>query len=218
MTAQDTRNRILDAAEDLFAEKGISRTTLRAVTQAAEANLAAVHYHFGSKEALLDAVVERRAQPANQERIRTLECLESESGGAPLDVRSILSAYLMPSLRGLPESMQGTANMARLLVRIEAQPPEIVERLFRRNFGDINKIFVERLQDSLPELPKETVAERFRLTMGLIASIFSGTWDLDIIRDHPYNLTDVETRLQHALLFVEAAFKAPVQAPRTDGS
>ncbi|MCH6551326.1 MAG: helix-turn-helix transcriptional regulator [Planctomycetes bacterium] len=60
-----TRERLLDVAEELFAEKGIAGTSLRTLTKAAETNLAAVHYHFGSKEALLDAVFERRAGPMN---------------------------------------------------------------------------------------------------------------------------------------------------------
>ena len=62
MASEDTRERLLNAAEQLFAEQGISGTALRALTKAAKVTLAAVHYHFGNKEGLLDAVVERRAR------------------------------------------------------------------------------------------------------------------------------------------------------------
>ncbi len=71
-----TRERILDAAEELFAEKGIVATSLRVLTKAAGVNLAAVHYYFGSKEALLDAVLERRAEAVNLERLASLARLE----------------------------------------------------------------------------------------------------------------------------------------------
>lgn len=76
MASQDTRERLLNAAEQLFAEHGISGTTLRALTRVARVNLAAVHYHFGGKEGLLDAVVERRAAAMNRERLRELDELE----------------------------------------------------------------------------------------------------------------------------------------------
>ena len=75
MAGEDTRERLLNAAEQLFAEQGIAVTTLRALTRAAGVNLAAVHYHFGGKEGLLDAVVERRAIVMNRERLRDLDQL-----------------------------------------------------------------------------------------------------------------------------------------------
>jgi len=99
MAGEDTRERLLNAAEQLFAEHGVSGTTLRALTKAANVNLAAVHYHFGGKEGLLDAVVERRATPMNQERLRELYELERSAGvGAPA-VEDILRAFFLPGLR-----------------------------------------------------------------------------------------------------------------------
>ena len=76
--ATDTKDRILDAAERLFADKGYSATSLRDITQEAEVNLAAVNYHFGSKEALLTALLERRLDPVNRKRLELLDAAEAE--------------------------------------------------------------------------------------------------------------------------------------------
>src|SRR5262252_5809342 len=73
-----TKDRILDAAEALFMEHGFEATSLRSITAAAGVNLAAVNYHFGSKEELFQAVLTRRLDPMNQERIELLEALERE--------------------------------------------------------------------------------------------------------------------------------------------
>ena len=76
---RDTKARILDAAEDLFAAQGFGATSLRAITGQAEVNLASVNYHFGSKEALIDEVIARRVQPINQRRLALLDERRAES-------------------------------------------------------------------------------------------------------------------------------------------
>ena len=99
MARADTKERILDAAEHLFAERGVDGASLRAVTREAHVNLAAVHYHFGSKEGLLEAVVARRIGPINQDRLKGLEELEAAAQGAPIPVEDLLRVFLAPPLR-----------------------------------------------------------------------------------------------------------------------
>src|SRR5206468_11715977 len=94
-----TKARILDAAEALFMEHGFEATSLRAITAAASVNLAAVNYHFGSKEELFQAVLTRRLDPMNQERVDLLTRLESEATPHALPCEQILHAMFVPALR-----------------------------------------------------------------------------------------------------------------------
>ena len=89
-----TKDRILDAAEALFMTHGYEATSLRAITAAAEANLAAANYHFGSKEELFEAVLTRRLDPMNQRRVALLTTLEERAAPAPVASERILSALL----------------------------------------------------------------------------------------------------------------------------
>ena len=89
----DTRERILDAAERLFMENGYEATSMRTITGAAEVNLAAVNYHFGSKEALLREVFRRRLAWLNRERLQALDRREQQAGGAQLKPSQILEAF-----------------------------------------------------------------------------------------------------------------------------
>src|SRR5213593_2222540 len=98
-TSADTKTRILDAAEHLFMEHGFEATSLRSLTTAAGVNLAAVNYHFGSKEELFQAVLTRRLDPMNQERIDLLAAVEHEAGSRAATVEKILFAMLIPALR-----------------------------------------------------------------------------------------------------------------------
>src|SRR6186713_3641482 len=94
-----TKERILDAAEALFMEHGYEATSLRSLTAAAGVNLAAVNYHFGSKEVLFQAVLTRRLDPMNQERIDLLERMEREAGDKAVSCEKLISAMLVPALR-----------------------------------------------------------------------------------------------------------------------
>src|ERR687884_1611729 len=93
----ETRTRILDAAEALFMQHGFEGTSMRLLTGKAEVNLAAVNYHFGSKDALIEALFRRRLDPMNAARVAALEQLEAES--RPADPERIIRAFVGESLR-----------------------------------------------------------------------------------------------------------------------
>ena len=217
MAGEETRKRILIAAEQLFAERGISSTSMRALTNAAGVNLAAVHYHFGSKEALLDAVIEFRAAPMNLARIAALDAHAAERGKEPLQVDCIFRAFLMPAIRSVIESPEGAAHLPRLFARLEAQPPEVLEAIYRRHLGDVTRRFVEALQKALPDLPKELIAERFRLAMGSIFTLFSGNSELDFIPGHSPQVVSIEEKLESVIAVVTGGISAPASARRAPG-
>jgi len=217
MSGEDTRERILAAAEQLFAERGITSTSMRALTHAAGVNLAAAHYHFGSKEALLDAVIERRARPLNEARLRELERHEAERGDTGPEVEGIFRAFLMPTVRGLIAAPEENLLLPRLFARVETQPPELLETLYRKHLGSVARRFVEALRRALPELPKELVSDRFRLAMGSVFSLFSGNFDLDFIPDHGPQALSVEEKLKQVIDFASGGMRAPHTIRRAPG-
>src|ERR1039458_9887116 len=100
----ETQGKILDTAERLFGDQGYAGTSLRQIIAAAGVNLAAIHYHFGSKEELLDHLVMRKAGPVNAERLALLDGYEAEAGSAPVPVEKLLQAFLEPPLGSIKES------------------------------------------------------------------------------------------------------------------
>src|SRR5437773_5832038 len=94
----DTRSRILDVAEELFGERGLGRVSIRDITRAAKANLAAINYHFGSKEDLVAAVFERRVVPVNQARLAALDKVEKAAGRRSPKLEDILQAFIRPAV------------------------------------------------------------------------------------------------------------------------
>jgi AcrR family transcriptional regulator len=210
----DTRDRLLDVAEELFSEKGVSGTSLRLLTRTAGTNLAAVHYHFGSKDGLLDAVLERRARAMNRERLADLACLEASPDAEPR-VEDILRAFILPGTR-MVEALQDDrrAMLVRLRGRLEAEAPELLEGLLRRHFGPVCAVFLEAVQRALPELSKELVAERFRFCLATLSLTFSDTFDLDTIPGHPPTGSHDALRAERLIDFLAAGLRA---APAPSG-
>src|SRR4029453_10479795 len=108
--AAATKARILDAAEALFMEHGFEATSLRSITAAASVNLAAVNYHFGSKEELFQAVLTRRLDPMNQRRVALLDRFERESASEPLSCERIIVALFVPALELARDPERGGKN------------------------------------------------------------------------------------------------------------
>lgn len=159
----ETRNKILNVAERLFAEQGYAATSLRHIIAEAGVNLAAIHYHFGSKEELLDELVARLAGPVNAERIARLERLESEARGAPLAIEPILEAFLMPAA----EMASTHPESGRMMGRLHAEG--LMPTLVGRHFMPTGKRFVEALRRALPDLPDLEFQLRLEFMIGAMA-------------------------------------------------
>src|SRR5260221_7688611 len=143
----DTKGKILDTAERLFGEKGYDATSLRQIIAEAGVNLAAIHYHFGSKEELLDEVVLRKAAPVNAERIAMLDRAEKDAGGQPLPVEVILRAMLVPMANAANEHPEFVKGMGRVIQ--EGLLMSIVQKHFQTVIGRI----VGALRRAVPGLP-----------------------------------------------------------------
>jgi len=206
-----TPDRILDTAEELFTRRGIAATSLRTLTRKAAVNLAAVHYYFGSKDALLDAVIERRATLVNRQRIAQLDRL-CDGGASRPQVEAILGAFLSPGPRRAQALGERTQVLTRLLARIHAEAPELVESLTRKHFGEVMQRFVEALQGALPEIPADEVANRFRFSVGALLHVVSSNFELDSIPGHPVRVDDEDCLARQLTAFLAAGLRAPACA------
>ncbi|MEZ5394994.1 MAG: TetR/AcrR family transcriptional regulator [Bryobacterales bacterium] len=139
--AADTKEHILDAAEALIADQGIDAVSLRAITSAAKVNLAAVHYHFGCKEALVQKVFERRIRPVNERRLELLDKAERDAGAASVPLEIILRAFIQPAIRLYASDPKGPMFM-RVCGRIYAEPSMQIKKSLDDNFTEVVSRFV----------------------------------------------------------------------------
>src|SRR6202047_624818 len=149
MPSDQTRSAILAAAERLYAERGFADVTLRDIVAAADVNLAAVNYHFGSKDELIAELFVTRSLATNRERLNQLKSAE-EVGGGRADIDSILRALVGPTLRGClgPDRERSTAARFMIRASIESVPP--IRRIKNREIDHLRK-FSAAMRRSLPD-------------------------------------------------------------------
>ncbi len=149
MASDQTRASILDAAERLYADRGFADVTLRDIVAAANVNLAAVNYHFGSKDELIAELFVTRSLATNRERLNELKAAEA-AGGGRADIAAILRALVGPTLRGClgPENERSTAARFMIRASIESVPP--IRRIKNREIDHLRK-FASAMRRSLPD-------------------------------------------------------------------
>jgi AcrR family transcriptional regulator len=210
-TSADTKTRILDAAEELFTEHGFEATSLRQLTTAAGVNLAAVNYHFGSKEELFQAVLTRRLDAMNQERIELLETLEREAGNKPLSCEKVIFAMLIPALRLARDEKRGGKNFLRVLGRAYADPAPFIRHFLHAQYAEMIGRYKEAFGRALPHLSKQELTWRLHFVMGALSYTLAGT-DSHKLFQQMGGTEDDELLLQRLAPFLVAGLKAPPMA------
>lgn len=168
---RDTKTIIMDAAEVLFAERGYEATSLRNITSAAKVNLAAVNYHFGAKETLLEAIYARRITPMNEERLGRLDALEEQYDAVP--VECIVHAFVDPALKLSRESDQ--SHFIVLLGRSYLEPTPLIQGKVRLMFDEVAERFKTAFAKSLPDVPPTELYWRMHFMVGVLAYCMAGT-------------------------------------------
>ncbi len=193
----DTKSRILDAAEKLFAMNGFKPTSLRDITAEAQVNLAAVNYHFQSKDSLIDAVIARRMEPVGRRRIEMLD-----AAGPDATLEQILTAFLAPVF----ELKLETA--VPLMGRIMSEPDFFLERIYRKHLQPLARRFQEQLAKALPDVPAPERLWRLYFTAGVMTHVLTWSSVLPEMSGGMCNITDRQALLDRVVSFVAAGFRS----------
>lgn len=205
-----TKDRILDAAERLFAVHGFDGVSLRTIIAEAGVNLAAVHYHFHSKEALLDAVFARRVAPLNAARLARLEACEAEAGSGPVPVEQLLEALLLPILQLVRDPSRHGPTFCKLMGRLHSESNTKMAEVFKKHLGGFAQRLMVALQRSLPDLPKEELLWRMHFMMGAVAHTLRGSALTAVMSDGVIDPGDLEGGMYRLIAFLAAGLRSPV--------
>ena len=211
MVDQTTRKRILEATERIFAEKGYAAMTLREVTEAAGVNLAAVNYHFGSKEGLLTGMIERRVGPINEKRMALFEEARAAYGEGPIPLERIWQIIMEPLAEALETESGYDVGFLRMIARSITEPSDFIQQTNNRFFRDLKEVAIREVYRNFPELGMEAVAYRIYLassTMtGMIVQHERMTLELLALVD----LSDIRKLFDEMVRFVCAGMREQLQ-------
>ncbi len=201
-----TKERILAAAEDLFAQHGFAGTSLRQVTSLAAVNIAAVNYHFGSKENLVNEVFRRRMDVMTAQRLQQLEVALRDHPGR---LESVLAAFIEPAL-ALAQDRNGGAAFVRVIARAYAEHNESLRRFLSDHYGHVLREFGKALSACLPGLDKQTLYWRLDFLAGALTYAMS---DFGLIK-RPPGADEAGHRARAArelIQFAAAGLQAPAE-------
>jgi AcrR family transcriptional regulator len=204
----ETKTVIMNAAEELFAATGYNATSLRAITQAADVNLAAVNYHFGGKQGLLEAIYNRRITPMNQTRVDLLEKLEKSWVSSPVPLVDLVESFVKPAL-----SMSRDENgkhFVTLLGRSYMEPNPVLQEQVRSMFNEVSERFATSFARTLPYLNKDELYCRMHFMVGVLAYCMSGADLMRMIASSRFlENASSETLINNLVSFICSGMAAP---------
>lgn len=203
-----TKIAILNATERLVADRGFGATSLRAITAAAGVNLAAVNYHFATKDALILAMLNRRMKPLNEARLALLDQFETEAGDSPVAVEKILEALFRPVLELIARPSKGGRSFLRLLALCLAEPGAYLKPLVQKEFAEKNRRFHAALRHSLPNLSDVDLHWRLHFAHGAFIHAVAHSQVLEFSSGGRCRLTDVEAVLNRVVQFGSAGLRS----------
>lgn len=205
-TGNSTPNRILLAAEQLFSQRGIDGVSLREITAIAGVNSAAAHYHFGSKEVVLQALFALRARPIAERRMHLLAQLKLDRHGRP-KLEDVLRAFLWPALDALnsPEGVAFTMLRARMAFERE----EVRRDALGKAFDESSRLALSALEKALPKLATAELHWRFHFLLGAMVYTMASPGRIESITAGGIDTRDPEAALEHLVHFAAAGFRAP---------
>lgn len=199
-----TRERLLDAAEKLFAEKGVVATSLRDITKEASANLASVNYHFKSKSDLTKAVIIRRIEPLNRERLELFDQIEKKAKGRRVEVEDVLRAFLTPPFK----MWKKNPHLMKIGGRVFSEPDDDLRMFFVSQFRTVIMKMKSILSTSLPDLPESEIFWCVNFVVGAMIHTLTNCGDFERLSAGACKVTDENEIVEKLVTFGAAGFRA----------
>jgi AcrR family transcriptional regulator len=207
------RERILDAAEALFAEHGYDGVTLRQIARRAGVDVALANYHFGKKLDLFQAVFERRAAPLNEARREALRSSQKSAGKRGPSVEQIIEAFLRPLELAQETGDEGWRHYLALIAYINNSPfwgPRMMSHLF----DELVQEFIAALEKALPGASKQDIYWCYHNLSGALTLTLAQTKRIDNLSGGLCRSDDLQAAYDHMIPFVAAGFRKVCAAQR----
>ncbi len=200
------RERILDAAEALFAEHGYDGVTLRQIAKRAGVDVALANYHFGKKLDLFQAVFERRAEHLNESRREALHRCQAEAGRKGPTVEQIIEAFLRPLELAQETGDEGWRHYLALIAYINNSPfwgPRMMSQLF----DELVQEFIDALKKALPGASEEDIYWCYHNLSGALTLTLANTGRIDKLSRGACHSADFQAAYDHMIPFTAAGFR-----------
>jgi AcrR family transcriptional regulator len=205
--ARPARERILDAAEQLFAQRGFHGVPLRDIAQQAGVDVALISYHLGGKRELFTAVFERRAEVLNRERLELLEAVRRAALPGVPAIEAVVNAFTQPLLERAARGGPGWNSYFALVASVN-NSPEFAPLMMTRHFNPLVERFIAVLREALPGCPPREIYWGYHFLSGALTLTFAQTGRIDKLSDGLCRSSDLDSVLARLAPYMAAGFRA----------
>jgi AcrR family transcriptional regulator len=211
--AEATRERILDAAEELFAEHGFDGVTIRQVTHKAGVDVALAHYYFGTKRGLFDSVFLRRAAILNEARLKSIDDYQIDSGPGGATVEGFVQAFLYPAIERWAFGGRGWKNYFAIVAQVNNTPKWGGETM-ARYFDPVIHRLVDALRGIMPGVHDSDIFWSYQFLSGMLTLTFAETGRIDLLSSGQCRSSDHDAVKSRMAAFAAAGFEKICQHKR----
>ncbi len=206
----DTKTRILNVAEALFAKRGFKQTSISLLAKMASVNQAAVNYHFGSKDALIEKVVKRRLSQIHDLRMKNLTEVQREARkrGTIPDLEALIRAFIEPTLR-FREDKTGADNLMMIAGRAVSELDMTVQKIFDENFKPGFLLFSQLMGEVFPDMPKAELRWRIYFIFGILSQVMQLFARIAPVPDYFPSEENPDTLIRRMIAFMASGVNAP---------
>ncbi len=204
---RSTQEKILDAAERLFARRGFHGVSIRDITSTAGVDVALVNYHFATKRGLFDAVFLRRAEILNAERLALLEAVQRRAAPRPPTVEDVIDAFTHPLLNRSARGGPGWKSYFGLIAQVN-NSPEWGGQVMTRYFDPLVRKFIDALREVLPQADPRDLYWSYHFLSGALTLTFAETGRIDNLSAGLCRSSDLDSVHERMVPFISAGFRA----------
>ncbi|MFU8892109.1 MAG: TetR/AcrR family transcriptional regulator [Luteolibacter sp.] len=208
----DARQRVLEAAEELFAKHGFEAVSIRDITNHCGANVAAINYHFGGRDKLVAEVMLRYVEPINEERLARLDAARQKWGGKAMPVEELIDAFVRPLVTRVKKSELSERLFYKLCGRVFSEHVDALPAEVENQFAPVLNRFYKAFAASLPELEKEELVWRFHFMVGGMIYLMSHQDMLQRMTHGDSGNPSMEASLGRFIRFAAAGFRDGVNS------
>ena len=202
--SKKVKERVLDSAEELFGQQGYESVTMRNIAEHADVHISQIVYHFTNKNMLVRAIVLRRADELNQERLQMLDYYRRAIGDAKPEVSALLRAFLSPFFDRRSSGDQGWRNYSAFIGRIIWDPN--ASDHINEAFNEVAKTFLRSLYEALPDIPDERIHWGFQFLLASMYSVEETNTRIESLSDSRFSGKDLSTAFEALIPFLCAGF------------
>jgi AcrR family transcriptional regulator len=212
LAQSESKRRLLDAAELLFAERGFEAVSVRDITQHAKANVAAINYHFGTRDGLIALIVTRYLTPVNEERLARLDVLERKGPGKALPVEEIINAFVRPLVGIVRKSDLSEHQYCKLLGRIFAMQGAGLPQAMEDPMRQLSERFTRALGKALPAVAPEDLVWRMHFVVGALIHMLMNEEMLQRLTSGASGAPTMEATLGRFIRFAAAGLREGMES------